>query len=65
MTLARNLSLDGAYIPSFNNLLNTNHLNEKKEFLKIGSAHNVSEMKTKEKQGVKLLFISPIFKKKR
>ena len=64
VTLAKSLGLDGVYIPSFNTLLNSNHLNEKKEFLKIGSAHNVSEIKIKEKQGVKLLFIAPIFKKK-
>ncbi len=39
------------------------HLNEKKNFLKIGSAHSIKEIKIKEKQGVKLLFISPLFKK--
>ena len=61
--LAINLGLDGAYIPSFNR--NTNHLsysmNEK--FLIIGSAHNNKEMKIKEKQGVKVIFLSSIFKK--
>ena len=61
--MARNLRLDGVYIPSFNSLLNIGHLNEKKKFLKIGSAHSIKEIKIKEKQGVKLLFISPIFKK--
>jgi len=64
MILAKNLSLDGVYIPSFNSLLNTDFLNQKKDFLKIGSAHSVKEIKIKEKQGVKLLFISPLFKKK-
>ena len=38
------------------------HLNEK-NFLKIGSAHSIKEIRIKEKQGVKLLFISPLFKK--
>ena len=62
VTLARNLRLDGVYIPSFNSLLNMSHLNEK-NFLKIGSAHSIKEIRIKEKQGVKLLFISPLFKK--
>ena len=60
--LAKNLGLDGVYIPSFNTLLNTSWPNVNKKFLKIGSAHSVKEIKIKEKQGVKLLFISPIFK---
>ena len=63
MILAKNLGLDGVYIPSFNNLLNTSCSNHKKKFYKIGSAHSIKEIKTKEKQGVKLLFISPLFKK--
>lgn len=63
MILAKNLGLDGVYIPSFNNLLNTRCSNHKKKFHKIGSAHSIKEIKTKEKQGVKLLFISPLFKK--
>jgi thiamine-phosphate pyrophosphorylase len=63
--LAKNLRLDGVYIPSFNSLLNTDYLNQKKNFLKIGSAHSIKEIRIKEKQGVKLLFISPLFKKKK
>ena len=61
--LAINLSLDGAYIPSFNT--STNHLSysKRKNFLLIGSAHNNKEIKIKEKQGVKILFLSSIFKK--
>ena len=61
--LAINLNLDGSYIPSFNR--NTNHLSYaiKKNFLIIGSAHNIREIKTKELQNVKILFISSIFKK--
>ncbi len=58
--LAKNLGLDGVYIPSFNTLLNTSWPNVNKKFLKIGSAHSVKEIKIKEKQGVKLLFNSLI-----
>ena len=61
--LATKLDLDGAYIPSFNK--NTNHLaySYKKNFDLIGSAHNLKEIRIKEKQGVKRIFISSIFKK--
>ena len=61
--LAIFLNLDGAYIPSFNK--NTRHLaySFKKNFLIIGSAHNNHEIKTKELQGAKIIFISSIFKK--
>ena len=57
--------MDGAYIPSFYKTLNTNNLNTNKKFLKIGSAHTVEEIRIKEKQGVKLIFISPLFKSKK
>jgi len=61
--LALHLNLDGAYIPSFNN--QTNHLSfsYKKNFLIIGSAHNNDEIKIKESQEVKILFLSSLFKK--
>ena len=61
--LATKLDLDGAYIPSFNK--NTNHLaySFKKNFTLIGSAHNLKEIKIKEKQGVRKIFISSLFKK--
>jgi thiamine-phosphate pyrophosphorylase len=61
--LATKLDLDGAYIPSFNR--NTNHLaySFKKSFNLIGSAHNLIEIRIKEKQGVKKIFISSLFKK--
>jgi thiamine-phosphate pyrophosphorylase len=61
--LALNLNLDGVYIPSFNK--NTDHLSFtfKKEFLILGSAHNNKEIKIKEKQLVKIIFLSSIFKK--
>ena len=61
--LALKLGLDGAYIPSFNK--STKHLSFslKKNFIIIGSAHNIKEIKIKEIQGVNKIFISSIFKK--
>ena len=61
--LALYLHLDGAYIPSFNK--NTSHLSFAftKKFLILGSAHNNKEIKIKEKQLVKIIFLSSIFKK--
>ena len=61
--LAVKLNLDGAYITSFNK--NKQHLSfsYKKNFLIIWSAHNNDEIKIKESQGVKILFLSSIFKK--
>ena len=63
INLQLNLDLDGAYIPSFNK--NTNHLaySYKKNFDIIGSAHNLKEIRIKEKQGVQKIFLSSLFKK--
>ena len=61
--LALKLKLDGAYIPSFNK--NTKHLSFSfaKNFLLLGSAHNNKELKIKETQLVKIIFLSSLFKK--
>ena len=61
--LAIKLGLDGVYIPSFNK--DTKHLaySYKKKFDIIGSAHNLKEIRIKEKQGVKKIFLSSLFKK--
>ena len=61
--LSIKLNLDGAYIPSFNKKFS--HLNYlyKKNFLFLGSAHNLKEMRIKEKQNVSEIFLSSIFKK--
>ena len=61
--LAMKLDLDGAYLPSFNK--STKHLSFsfKKKFNLIGSAHNIKELKIKEKQRVSKIFISSVFKK--
>ena len=61
--LAINLNLDGAYIPSFNKKINHLSFSKQKKFVLIGSAHNNKEIKTKETQGVKIIFLSSIFKK--
>ena len=61
--LAINLDLDGAYIPSFNK--STKHLafSLKKKFVLMGSAHNIKEIRTKEMQNVRKIFLSSLFKK--
>ena len=64
LKLAVSLNLDGAYIPSFNKILNTLKYNKRENFLLLGSAHNLLEIKIKEKQGVEIIFLSPLFKTK-
>ncbi|MDC1463565.1 thiamine phosphate synthase [Alphaproteobacteria bacterium] len=61
--LAIKLNLDGVYIPSFNK--DKKHLSYsfKKNFIILGSAHNIYEMRIKELQGVNGIFLSSIFKK--
>ena len=61
--MAIRLKTNGVYIPSFNK--NFKHLSYKltKKFEILGSAHNIKEMKIKEKQGASYLFLSSIFKK--
>tara|TARA_Y100000768_G_scaffold369640_1_gene334735 strand:+ start:319 stop:858 length:540 start_codon:yes stop_codon:yes gene_type:complete len=64
---AINNNFDGLYIPSFNKKLGFRNI-VKKNFEILGSAHNVAELKIKEKQGCSAIFLSPIFendKKKR
>ena len=60
--LAIKLKLDGAYIPSFNKKIIKKKI--KNDFLLLGSAHNAREIKIKEKQNVKLIFLSPLFETK-
>jgi len=62
LKLAISLNLDGVYLPSFNKSENIKKSNTKKNFTIIGSAHSINEIKIKEKQGAKLIFISPLFK---
>ena len=63
--IAVKLNLDGFYIPSFNTKFFLKKKCPEKKFLIIGSAHNIKEIKIKEKQNVKLIFLSPIFKTKK
>jgi len=60
--MAKRLDLNGVYLPSFNKNLKYSNLQLKKGFKIIGSAHNISEIKTKEKQNCEYIFLSPLFK---
>ena len=61
--LAIKLNLDGAYIPSFDKSLKHLAYSYKKNFRIIGSAHNLKEIRTKEIQNVRKIFLSSLFKK--
>ncbi len=61
LKLAIKFDSDGIYIPSFNRTLNFKNLTLPKKFNIIGSAHNIIEIKIKQLQGCKTIFISPIF----
>jgi len=61
--LAIKLNLDGAYIPAFNKSLKHLAYTYKKNFRIIGSAHNLKEIRIKENQNVKKIFLSSLFKK--
>ena len=60
--LALRLGFDGAYIPSFNKSFKHLNYNLKKNFTILGSAHNIKELRFKEKQNVEIIFLSSIFK---
>ena len=61
VNLTIKLKLDGAYIPSFNKDISVNKLRNKKIQI-MGSAHNFKEINEKKKQGVQIIFLSPLFK---
>ena len=61
--LAIKLNLDGVYIPSFNKDKKHLSYSVRKSFIILGSAHNIYEIRTKELQGVNIIFLSSIFKK--
>ena len=61
--LAIKLDLDGAYIPSFNKQIKHLSYSLKKNFDIVGSAHNLKEIRIKEHQKVKKIFLSSLFKK--
>ena len=62
---AWSLRLDGYYIPAFNNSFAHLLYPKRKNFSIIGSAHNISELKKKEKQQCEYIFLSPIFRVKK
>ena len=57
------MDLDGAYLPSFYNDLEHLSYSLKKNFIVVGSAHNLKEIKIKELQKVNKIFLSSLFKK--
>ena len=61
--LAMKLDLDGVYLPSFNSNFNHLSFSLKKNFTILGSAHNLKEIKIKQRQKVEKIFISSLFKK--
>ena len=63
-TLAIKLKLKGVYLPSFNKSLKIKSISNKKLDI-IGSAHNLKQIRKKEKQGARCIFLSPIFKTKK
>jgi len=63
--LSIKLGLDGAYVPAFNKSLNVRFYKTKKNFIYLGSAHNINEIKIKEKQKINYIFLSPFFKKEK
>ena len=63
--LATNINADGVYISSSNRNLNLKYISLKNKFKIIGSAHNLKEIKLKELQNIKEIFISPLFKDKK
>ena len=60
--LALKLGLDGAYIPSFNKDFKHLSYSLNSKFLIVGSAHNLKEIRIKELQKVKEIFLSSLFK---
>jgi len=61
--IALKLNLDGIYIPSFNKKINHLSYSIKKNFIIVGSAHSLKEIRCKEMQKVQAIFLSSIFKK--
>ena len=65
LKIAKNLKLDGVYIPSFNDLQNLKNITVSKNFKIIGSAHNKFELIKKINQGCTEIFLAPIFRTKK
>jgi len=65
VNIAFKLKLDGIYVPSFYKKYDLKKYITQKKFIVVGSAHNLSEIRIKEKQGVEQIFLSPLFKTKK
>jgi thiamine-phosphate pyrophosphorylase len=65
LDLAIKFKLDGFYIPSFNKKYIYSLKKKPVNFIIAGSAHNAKEIYFKEKQGVQLIFLSPLFNSKK
>ena len=61
--IALKLGLDGVYLPSFNKKFNHLAYSTFTNFIIVGSAHNIKEIRIKELQKVQKIFISSLFKK--
>ena len=61
--MALKLRLDGVYLPSFNKQLNHLTYSTSSNFIVLGSAHNIKEIRIKELQKVQKIFLSSLFKK--
>ena len=61
--MALKLKLDGVYLPSFNNKFDHLNYSTYSNFIILGSAHNLKEIKIKETQRAQSIFISSLFKK--
>ncbi len=61
--MALKLNLDGVYIPSFNKKFNHLSYSTYQNFIILGSAHNIKEIRVKELQNVQGIFISSLFKR--
>ena len=64
LKIAKKYNFDGVYIPSFNKSMIISKNNLKKNFIILGSAHSLKEIRQKEIQNVEYIFYSPIFKTK-
>ena len=61
--IAHHLKLDGAYIPSFNKKFTHLSYSTNSNFIILGSAHSLKEIRIKELQKVQSIFLSSLFKK--
>ena len=61
--MALKFKLDGVYLPSFYRRFDHLNYSTCSNFIILGSAHNLKEIKIKERQRVQSIFISSLFKK--